>query len=433
MSKYTDYNFQPFLQDAIAKLGFTEPTPIQKEMIPLILKGKSAIGQAHTGTGKTHSFLIPIVQRVDVSKQEVQAVITSPTRELAQQIFDALNQLIEGTEIQAKLFIGGTDKQRSIDKLKTQPQIVVGTPGRIRDLVKEQALFVHTAPILVVDEADLAFDMGFIEDIDGFASHMPEKLEMYVFSATIPERLQPFLKKYMDAPVHVHMNDKRPVAEGIDFLLVPIRSKSRNKRLLDVIEGINPFLAVIFTNTRKTAEHVAGYLTENGIRCGQIHGDLAPRERSRMMKQIRDLEFQYIVATDLAARGIDIQGISHVINYEIPEDLEFFVHRVGRTARAGNKGTAITLFEPSDEDALARVEKMGIPFVQKDVKDGEWTELKDRHARKKRVKQENEIDVKAKALVRKPKKVKPGYKRNMKWEMEKIKKRERRLKARGKK
>lgn len=431
MSKYTDYNFHPFLQDAIAKLGFTEPTPIQKEIIPLVLKGKSAIGQAHTGTGKTHSFLLPIVQRVDASKQEVQAVISSPTRELAQQIFDALNQLIEGTDIQAKLFIGGTDKQRSIDKIKTQPHIVVGTPGRIRDLVKEQALLVHTAPILVVDEADLAFDMGFIEEIDGFASHMPDNLEMYVFSATIPEKLQPFLKKYMDAPVHVHMNDKRPVAEGIDFILVPVRSKTRNKRLMDVIEGINPYLAVIFVNTRKSAEYVANFLADQGIRCGQVHGDLAPRERSRMMKHVRDLEYQYIVATDLAARGIDIQGISHVINYEIPDDLEFFIHRVGRTARAGNKGTAITLFEPSDEDAIVRLEKMGIPFVQKDVKDGEWTELKERHARQNRPRQENEIDAKAKSLVRKPKKVKPGYKRNMKWEMDKIKKRERRIKARG--
>lgn len=433
MSKYTDYNFQSFLQEAIAKLGFTEPTPIQKEMIPLVLKGKSAIGQAHTGTGKTHSFLLPIVQRIDASKQEVQAVITSPTRELAQQIFEALSQLIEETDIQAKLFIGGTDKQRSIDKLKNQPHIVVGTPGRIRDLVKEQALLVHTAPILVVDEADLAFDMGFIDEIDGFASVMPEKLEMFVFSATIPEKLQPFLKKYMDAPVHVNMNDKRPVAEGIDFVLVPVRSKSRNSRLLDVINGINPYLAVIFVNTRKTAEQVAGYLAEQGIRTGQIHGDLSPRERTRMMKQVRDLEFQYIVATDLAARGIDIQGISHVINYEIPDDLEFFIHRVGRTARAGNKGTAITLFEPSDEDAVIRIEKMGIPFVQKDVKDGQWTELKERHARKNRVKQADDIDAKAKALVRKPKKVKPGYKRNMKWEMEKVKKRERRIKARGKK
>ena len=432
MSKYTDYNFKPFLQDAVAKLGFTEPTPIQKEMIPLVLKGKSAIGQAHTGTGKTHSFLLPIVQRLNEEKQEVQAVITSPTRELAQQIFDALSQLIEGTDVSAKLFIGGTDKQRSIDRLKTQPQIVVGTPGRIRDLVKEGALLVHTAPILVVDEADLAFDMGFIEDIDGFASHMPENLEMFVFSATIPEKLKPFLKKYMDAPVHIHMNDKKPVAEGIDFVLVPVRSKSRNSRLMDVIKGINPFLAVIFCNTRKNAEAVASYLAENGVRAGQIHGDLSPRDRKKMMKQIRDLEFQYIVATDLAARGIDIQGISHVINYEIPEDLEFFIHRVGRTARAGSKGTAITLYQPEDEDALARIEKMGIPFVQKDVKNGEWSELKDRHQRanRKGERKQDEIDAKAKSLVRKPKKVKPGYKRNMKWEMEKIKKRERRIKRR---
>ena len=433
MSKYTDYNLHPFLQDAIAKLGFTEPTPIQKEMIPLVLKGKSAIGQAHTGTGKTHSFLIPIVQKIVAEKQEVQAVITSPTRELAQQIFDALNQLIEDTDITAKLFIGGTDKKRSIERLKTQPQIVVGTPGRIRDLVKENALLVHTAPILVVDEADLAFDMGFIEEIDGFASHMPEKLEMFVFSATIPEKLQPFLKKYMDAPVHIHMNDKTPVAENIEFVLVPVRSKSRNTRLMEVIKGINPYLAVIFCNTRKNAEAVAGFLAEQGVRAGQIHGDLSPRDRKKMMKQIRDLEFQYIVATDLAARGIDIQGISHVINYEIPEDLEFFIHRVGRTARAGSKGTAITLYNPEDEDALARVEKMGIPFVQKDVKNGEWTELKDRHQRanRKGERKADEIDAKAKSMVRKPKKVKPGYKRNMRWEMDKIKKRERRMKAKA--
>lgn len=432
MSKYSDYDFKPFLRDAIARLGFIEPTPIQKEMIPLVLKGKSAIGQAHTGTGKTHSFLLPIVQRIVEEKQEVQAIITSPTRELAQQIYDALQQLIEDTQISSKLFIGGTDKQRSIDKLKTQPQIVVGTPGRIRDLVNENALLVHTAPILVVDEADLAFDMGFIEEIDGFASKMPENLEMYVFSATIPEKLQPFLKKYMESPVHIHMNDKRPVAEGIEFLLVPVRSKSRNRRLLEVIEAINPYLSVVFCNTRKTAEAVASFLAEQGIRAGQIHGDLSPRDRKKMMKQIRDLEFQYIVATDLAARGIDIQGISHVINYEIPDDLEFFIHRVGRTARAGNKGIAITLYEPEDEDALARVEKMGIPFVQKDVKNGEWIELKERHARKKRVKHENEIEKIAKAKVRKPKKVKPGYKKAMKWEMDKIKRKERRKRNQSK-
>ncbi|MFJ7971395.1 DEAD/DEAH box helicase [Psychrobacillus sp. NPDC096389] len=432
MSKYTDYNFQPFLQNAIDKLGFQEPTPIQKEMIPLVLKGKSAIGQAHTGTGKTHSFLIPIVEKIDASKQEVQAIITSPTRELATQIFKELNKLVEGTEIQTKLFIGGTDKVRSIEKLKTQPQIVVGTPGRLRDLTVEQALLVHTSNILVVDEADLAFDLGFINEIDQFASRMPEQLEMYVFSATIPEKLQPFLKKYMDAPVHIKIGDKRPVAEGIDFTVVPVRSKSRKKRLLEVMEGINPYLAIIFANTKQNANEVANFLQENGIKVGVVHGDIAPRERIRVMKQIHDLEFQYIVATDLAARGIDIPGVSHVINYEIPDDLEFFIHRVGRTARAGLTGLAITLYEPSDEDALNRIEKMGITFEHKDVINGEWSELKERHARKNRPKMENEIDAKAKALVRKPKKVKPGYKRNMKWEMEKVKKKERRIKNRKK-
>lgn len=432
MSKYTDYSFQPFLLDAIEKLGFQEPTPIQKEMIPLVLKGKSAIGQAHTGTGKTHSFLIPIVEKIDASKREVQAVITSPTRELATQIYNELNKLVEGTDIQTKLFIGGTDKARSIEKLKTQPQIVVGTPGRLRDLTVEQALLVHTAKVLVVDEADLAFDLGFINEIDQFASRMPDKLEMYVFSATIPEKLQPFLKKYMDSPVHIKIGEKRRVAEGIEFIVTPVRSKSRKKRLLDVMEGINPYLAIIFANTKQNADEVAHYLEGNGVKVGVVHGDISPRDRKRVMKQIHELEFQYIVATDLAARGIDIPGVSHVINYELPDDLEFFVHRVGRTARAGMTGIAISLYEPSDEDALVRLEKMGIPLEHKDVVNGEWSELKERHARKNRTKNENEIDAIAKAQVRKPKKVKPGYKRNMKWEMDIVKKRERRIKNRKK-
>lgn len=424
MTNFADFHFKPFIMEAIQKLGFKEPTPIQNKMIPLILQGKSAIGQAHTGTGKTHAFLLPIVQRIDVDKHEVQAVITSPTRELATQIFERLKEIIDGTEISAKLIIGGTDRQRTMEKLKKQPHIVVGTPGRINDLVKENVLLVHKAPILVIDEADLAFDMGFIEAIDGFAARMPKDLEMYVFSATIPVKLQPFLKKYMESPVHIQINDRKPVAEGIEFLLVPIRSKNRKEKLLEVCQAINPFLCVIFCNTRKTVEEVAGFLADQGIHPGEIHGDLTPRERKKMMKQIRDLEFQYIVATDLAARGIDIEGISHVINYEMPEDLEFFVHRVGRTARAGLEGTAITLYGPDDEEELDRIEeKLGIPFKHRDVKDGEWIELKERQARKKRVKKDNELDKIAKALVKKPKKVKPGYKKAMRMEMEKIKKR----------
>jgi len=429
MSKFTDYNFKPFVREAIGRLGFESPTPIQKEIIPLMLRGNSTIGQAHTGTGKSHSFLIPIAQRVDASKNAMQAVIVAPTRELATQLYDELAKLIEGTEIRTSLLIGGTDKERSASRLKSSPHIVVGTPGRIQLMVEKGALLIHTAKILVIDEADLAFDMGFIEDIDKFASKMPANLEMYVFSATIPEQLKPFLTKYMESPVHIQIGKSKSLTEGMRYSLVPVRGMKREEKLVQIMKNISPYLAIIFMNTRKNADALAKHLTETGYKVGKIHGDLSPRERTRMMKRIRDLDFQFIVATDLAARGIDIPGVSHVINYELPDELEFFIHRVGRTARAGLQGHAITLYDPSEEDKVVRIEALGIPFIHEEVKNGEWVEVKARHARKKRVKEIDDIDRKAISMVKKPTKVKPGYKRKMTAEINKIKKRERRLKG----
>lgn len=426
MSKFTDYPFKPFLRQAIQELGFEQPTPIQKEMIPLVLKGTSAIGQAHTGTGKSHSFLIPVVERINEQQNQIQAVITAPTRELATQLFEEAKKLIKQTEIQCILLIGGTDKKRSIERLKTIPHIVIGTPGRIRDLAEEGALPLHTAELLVIDEADLAFDMGFIEDIDQFASKMPTHLQMFVFSATIPEKLRPFLMKYMESPVHIQIGNRKPLTEGMHYSLVPIRSMDRKKKLLQIVQSLNPYLAIIFANTRQNADEVANFLAANGIKAGKIHGDLTPRERTRMMKQIRDLDYQFIVATDLAARGIDIPGVSHVINYELPDDLEFFIHRVGRTARAGLEGIAITMYSPAEDDKIVRIEKMGIPFVHEDVQQGEWIEVKERHARKSRVKEFDEIDQKAAALFKKPQKVKPGYKKKRAAAIDRFKKRERR-------
>ena len=431
MSKFTDYQFKPFLREAIQKLGFEEPTPIQKEIIPLIMKNTSAIGQAHTGTGKSHSFLIPLVEKIKPEKDELQTVITAPTRELAVQLHNELKKLIEGTDIKSAILIGGTDKKRSAERLKSTPHIIVGTPGRIQDMSETGALPIHTATHLVIDEADLAFDMGFIEDIDKFASRMPEKISMYVFSATIPEKLKPFLSKYMNSPVHVRMDDKKPLTENMHYSLVPVRSMDKNKKLLHVMDALQPYLAIIFMNTKQNADRLATYLAEHGHKPGKIHGDLTPRERTRVMKQVRDLEYQYIVATDLAARGIDIPGVSHVINFELPDDLEFFVHRVGRTARAGMQGHAITLYEPSDEDAINQIEKLGIPFVHEDVKNGEWIEVKERQARKKRVREVDELDKKADSYIRKPDKVKPGYKKKMAEQKENFKKRQRRIKKKS--
>jgi ATP-dependent RNA helicase CshB len=430
-SKFQTYQFKKFLINAVDEFGFSQPTEIQEKMIPIVLKGESAIGQSQTGTGKTLAYVLPILQKIDPSKQEVQAVITAPTRELATQIYQQIIKITEHSSpeeaIVARCFIGGTDKARSIDKLKVQPHIVVGTPSRITDLVKEQALFIHTSNILVVDEADLMLDMGFIVDVDKIAAKLPEKLEMYVFSATIPEKLKPFLKKYMENPRYVHIEPKRVSAENLTHVLIP--SKHRNKVVLtfEALKIYNPYLAIVFTNTKKKADEVADALQVKGLKVGRIHGDLSPRDRKKMMKQIQNLEFQYIVATDLASRGIDIEGVSHVINFELPPDLDFYIHRVGRTARAGFSGTALTIFETSDEDSLNRLEKMGIEFKYVDFQNGEVVELDDRNKRKKREKQSNQIEVRARSMVQKPKKVKPGYKKKMQSEVEKIRKRQTRI------
>lgn len=431
-TKFKIFQFKPFILEALKERGFHEPTEIQERLIPSVLRRESAIGQSQTGTGKTHSYILPILEIVDPTRQEVQAVITAPTRELADQIYHEILRMTkfcnEKEEIISRIFIGGTDKQRAIEKLKNQPHIVVGTPGRIHDLVKEQALHVHKADIFVVDEADLALDMGFIEDIDQIASRMPEKLQMLVFSATIPEKLKPFLKKYMENPKYIHIEPKQLAAENITHYLIPSRNREKDGLVYELFSMFNPYLAICFANTKKKADEVADELAFKGMKTGRIHGDLNPRERKKMMKQIRDLEFQYIVATDLAARGIDIEGVSHVINYELPTDLDFYVHRVGRTARAGASGIAITIYDRSDEDALNQLEKRGINFVHVDIRNGELVEIEDRNRRKKRQKTQDETDILAKNMVKKPKKVKPGYKKKMKTQVEAIKRRSKKQK-----
>ena len=428
-SKFERFNLKPFIIESVKELGFFEPTEIQERLIPTVLKGDSVIGQSQTGTGKTHAYLLPMIQKVNPSKEAVQAIITAPTRELAAQIYQEILKITKNSEeeIAVRLYIGGTDKQRTIEKLKHQPHIVVGTPGRINDLVKEQALFVHSAPILIIDEADLMLEMGFLEDVDQIASRMAETLQMLVFSATIPEKLKPFLKKYMENPKYIQVEPKQVTAAKIDHYLLPARHRNKLELVFQALETFNPYLAIVFTNTKKKADEVADGLIGKGLKVGRIHGDLSPRERKQMMKQILDLDYQYIVATDLAARGIDIQGISHVINYELPSDLDFYIHRVGRTARAGYSGIALTIYEDRDEDALNKLENKGIEFKHCDLHDHEWVDLGDRNKRNKRKRQVNEIDLKAKSIIKKPKKVKPGYKKKLQQETESFKNRAKRM------
>ncbi|OXS80424.1 DEAD/DEAH box helicase [Domibacillus enclensis] len=431
---FEQYGLKPFIYKGIEALRFKEPTPIQRNMIPLILKGESAIGQSQTGTGKTHSYVLPILNRIQPEKKEVQAVITAPTRELATQIYQAFQKVANESEeeIAVRHFVGGTDKKRDVERLKNPPHIMVGTPGRIADLIGDNAISVHKADMLVVDEADLMLDMGFINDVDRIASGMPEKLGMFVFSATIPQKLKPFLKKYMENPEYIHIEPKRASAANIEHMLVPAKSRDKVDVVADLLKSFNPYLAVVFTNTKQKADEVADKLSEKGFKTGRIHGDLPPRERKKMMKQVHDLEYRYIVATDLAARGIDIEGVSHVINYELPPDLDFYIHRAGRTARAGASGICATVYLPADEDAIAKLEKRDIDFSNREIRAGEIVETADRNRRKKREKKDDAVNPKVRAVTSRPQKVKPGYKKKRKMEVAKIEKRQRRIDARNK-
>lgn len=417
--KFTEFNFKDYIQEALKDLNFVEATEVQEKLIPVVLSGRDLVGESKTGSGKTHTFLLPIFQQLDEEADSVQAVITAPSRELATQIYQAARQLASFSEQEIRVanYVGGTDKARQIGKLESsQPHIVIGTPGRIYDLVESGDLAIHKAHTFVVDEADMTLDMGFLETVDRIAARLPKDLQFLVFSATIPQKLQPFLKKYLSNPVMEQIKIKTVIADTIDNWLLSTKGRDKNAQIYEISQLLQPYLAMIFVNTKTRADELQAYLTAKGLKVAKIHGDIPPRERKRIMNQIKNLDFEYIVATDLAARGIDIEGVSHVINDAIPQDLSFFVHRVGRTGRNGLPGTAITLYQPSDDSDIRELEKLGIKFTPKMIKNGEFQDTYDRDRRANREKTKEKLDTEMIGLVKKKKKkIKPGYKKKIQW------------------
>ena len=437
--KFTEFKFKDYIQEALRDLNFVEATPVQEKLIPVVLSGRDLVGESKTGSGKTHTFLLPIFQMLDEEADSVQAVITAPSRELAAQIYQAARQLASFSEKEIRVanYVGGTDKARQIGKLESsQPHIVIGTPGRIYDLVESGDLAIHKAKTFVVDEADMTLDMGFLATVDKIAGRLPKDLQFLVFSATIPQKLQPFLKKYLSNPVIEQIKTKTVIADTIENWLLSTKGRDKNAQIYQISQLLQPYLAMIFVNTKTRADELHSYLTAQGLKVAKIHGDIAPRERKRIMNQVKNLDFEYIVATDLAARGIDIEGVSHVINDAIPQDLSFFVHRVGRTGRNGLHGTAITLYQPSDDSDIRELEKMGIKFIPKMIKDDEFQDTYDRDRRANREKSREKLDTEMLGLVKKKKKkIKPGYKKKIQWAVNekrrKIKRAENRARGRA--
>ncbi|MFR6099520.1 MAG: DEAD/DEAH box helicase [Longibaculum sp.] len=369
MKLFEQYQFQPFVKETIQELNFKSPTNIQKSVIPLVYKYIDVIGISQTGTGKTHAFLIPIMDMIDVEKDCVQAVITAPTRELASQIYEHAKLFVKhNPDLKVSLIIGGSDKQKAINKLSTQPHIVIGTPGRIKDLsLDEQALRITTADIFVVDEADMTLEFGYLEDIDAVLSKMKDNLQMMVFSATIPQMLRPFLQKYMKAPKIIEIDEHLSTSRNISHYLVPTKHRQRYEVLKEVMSIIDPYICLIFCNKRNEVEDIAHRLREDGYKVGEIHGNLEPRERRQMMRRIKNMEYQYIVATDIAARGIDIDGASHIINMEFPTELDFYIHRSGRCGRGKYTGECYSMYDTSNQSIVEALEKK-IHFEVKELK-----------------------------------------------------------------
>lgn len=424
---FEKFNLEPSLIDAVKDLNFDQPTEIQSRVIPKIIKQVNLIGQSQTGTGKSHAFLLPLINSIDTEYKEPQAIVVAPTRELAQQLFDVASHITKFKEdVSVKLFIGGTDIEKDRSRAKNQPQLVIGTPTRINDLAKHGDLHVHLASYLVIDEADLMIDLGLMDEVDYVATRLDEKAHIAVFSATIPKSLHPFLNKYLENPDFVEIENTEKNKKNIEFYLIPTKGEAKIEKTLKLMDILNPYLCIIFCNSRHSADELAKQLNAAGLKVGMIHGGLSPRERKQQMKRIRNLEFQYVIASDLASRGIDIDGVSHVINFDVPNDIDFFTHRVGRTGRGQYKGVAITLYSPDEENNVALIEQRGYHFENVDIKDDELKAIKAHNLRQSRKNKDDHLTNQLKYKVKSnKKKVKPGYKKKFKRDLDDLKRKER--------
>ncbi|WP_425442046.1 DEAD/DEAH box helicase [Sediminibacillus massiliensis] len=358
MSDFSKIGISSELVSILKQQGIKEPTPIQEKTVPVLLEGQDVIAQAQTGTGKTIAFLLPILEKIEVERNVVQALIVSPTRELALQITAELNKLtgyLEGLHTLA--VYGGQDIQSQLKKLNNQPQIIVATPGRLLDHVRRGTIELGSVSMFVLDEADQMLHMGFLPEVEDIVDELPSERQTMLFSATMPNEVRTLADKYMVKPRHIEAKGSNVTLEGIKQMVIETSDRQKQEKLIAVLNQFRPFLAIIFCRTKRRAAKLNDALQGHGFLSDELHGDLSQAKREKVMKKFRDLKIQYLVATDVAARGLDVEGVTHVINYDIPHDVESYIHRIGRTGRAGVDGIAITFAAPKDSQYLRLIEK----------------------------------------------------------------------------
>lgn len=415
---FTDSRIRPELQVGLKKIHFDKPTKVQEEVIPAMLSNQNVVVQAATGSGKTHAYLVPVLNKIDENSDYVQAIITAPSRELADQLYKVARQLRDssGLDISIEYLAGGVDRERQLEKIQNKkPQLIIATPGRLLDFVEKKIFSVDQVKVFVIDEADMTLDMGFLADIDKVASKLPKDVLFAAFSATIPVKLSNFLRKYMAHPDEIIIDNPAIIAPTIKNDLLDVGSKDKKRVLQELLTMGQPYLALVFANTKQKVDEITEYLQSQGMKVAKIHGGITERERKRTLRQVEQGQFQYVVASDLAARGLDIDGVSLVINYEVPRDLEFVIHRIGRTGRNGLSGHAITLIREEEMGRIEELEKMGVHFDFVEIKNGELVPRKHYRRRDNRQSKNRKLDTKLVGYVKKEKrKRKPGYKKKIK-------------------
>lgn len=355
---FKDLNLSEELLSSIERSGFEEATPIQEATIPLALAGRDVIGQAQTGTGKTAAFGLPMLEKIDPKNHVLQGLVIAPTRELAIQTQEELYRLGRDKKIRVQAVYGGADINRQIRQLKDRPHIVVGTPGRMLDHINRHTLKLSTVETLVLDEADEMLNMGFLDDIEAIISKVPDTRQTLLFSATMPAEIKRIGVQFMQEPEHVRIKTKEMTADLIEQFFV--RAKEYEKfdimtRLLDVQ---TPELTIVFGRTKRRVDELARGLEARGYKAEGIHGDLSQQKRMSVLRAFKNGELDILVATDVAARGLDISGVTHVYNYDIPQDPESYVHRIGRTGRAGKVGVSVTFVTPNEMSYLHVIENL---------------------------------------------------------------------------
>jgi ATP-dependent RNA helicase DeaD len=343
---FAELGVDPHLLRAVEELGFEEPTPIQEQAIPLMLRGADVIAQAQTGTGKTAAYGLPIIQNLEADARQPQALILCPTRELAVQVAEAIFKMGKYKHVSIVPVYGGQPIERQLRALRQGVHIVVGTPGRIMDHMRRGTLALDRVRTVILDEADEMLDMGFIEDIEWILQQAPTERQTALFSATIPPRIAELARRYMRDPIRVAIPAETLTVPLIRQTYYEVTGQGKTDALTRILDMEEPASTILFVRTKRDADEVSESLQSRGYAAEALHGDMNQSQRERTLARFKRGQVEILVATDVAARGLDIEDVSHVINYDVPYDPESYVHRIGRTGRAGRSGEEVTLITP---------------------------------------------------------------------------------------